>query len=559
MKKNRIYALTVASCLSAVGMAQNQYDALTYMNSDLNGTARYVGMGGAMNALGADISTISSNPAGIGLFRKNDASISFGFNSNEATMGANRNAATEKRTVASFDQVGFVWSTKIGNETSVRYMNIGLNYHKRANFNRQMFGRMQLNGASVTQQMAKMVKNSGLFTTGSSLDNLLDSNNPYTSRNYWGLPYLGAMGLRVGFNDNNRGVSAGLVDYSYDDNDRVTGIGGWNASDGEFYSREQGGVNQFDLNIAFNIRDRFYFGATLGLYDLNYNRYSSYAESLYLTATDNGNTYHDYGTLRLDNYYRADGTGVDMKFGFIARPFEYSPFRIGFSVSTPIWYSMTDKYSAVLSSTLKIESKNGDIVSGTSTENLQGYLNPQYVFDYAMTTPWKVNVSAGTVVGKVLAIDAEYEFEKYSGAKLRERSQDDYYYGTVLGNELSGTAAIKETLKPVHTFRIGAEANVEGFCVRAGYNFHSSPINTTSYKNIAATDETRTNPEYINLKNRQAVTCGVGYHGKHFYADVAYKYDFYKGDFYAFDSEDLVATQLKNKRHQMLFTVGARF
>ena len=35
-------------------------------------------MGGAMEALGADISTISSNPAGIGLFRKSTFSGSFG-------------------------------------------------------------------------------------------------------------------------------------------------------------------------------------------------------------------------------------------------------------------------------------------------------------------------------------------------------------------------------------------------------------------------------------------------------------------------------------------------
>lgn len=46
--------------------------------SGFNGTARYIGMGGALDALGADISTISSNPAGIGLFRHSSANVSFG-------------------------------------------------------------------------------------------------------------------------------------------------------------------------------------------------------------------------------------------------------------------------------------------------------------------------------------------------------------------------------------------------------------------------------------------------------------------------------------------------
>ena len=50
-------------------MAQDTYESAKLMNQDLNGTARYVGMGGALEALGADISTMSTNPAGIGLFR----------------------------------------------------------------------------------------------------------------------------------------------------------------------------------------------------------------------------------------------------------------------------------------------------------------------------------------------------------------------------------------------------------------------------------------------------------------------------------------------------------
>lgn len=49
-------------------MAQETYQDANTATEDLNGTARYVGMGGAMEALGADISTISTNPAGIGLF-----------------------------------------------------------------------------------------------------------------------------------------------------------------------------------------------------------------------------------------------------------------------------------------------------------------------------------------------------------------------------------------------------------------------------------------------------------------------------------------------------------
>ena len=60
------------------GMAQTIYDGAKLTGKDLNGTARFVGMGGAMGALGGDISTMGTNPAGIGLYRSNDVMTSFG-------------------------------------------------------------------------------------------------------------------------------------------------------------------------------------------------------------------------------------------------------------------------------------------------------------------------------------------------------------------------------------------------------------------------------------------------------------------------------------------------
>ena len=63
--------------------AQETYDNAQLATKDLNGTARYVGMGGAMEALGADLSTIGTNPAGIGMFRRSMVAGSFGFNSQQ--------------------------------------------------------------------------------------------------------------------------------------------------------------------------------------------------------------------------------------------------------------------------------------------------------------------------------------------------------------------------------------------------------------------------------------------------------------------------------------------
>ena len=73
--------ITLACALSCIigASAQSIYDAAKLAEKDLNGTARFVGMGGAMGALGGDITTMGTNPAGIGIYRSNDVMTSFSF------------------------------------------------------------------------------------------------------------------------------------------------------------------------------------------------------------------------------------------------------------------------------------------------------------------------------------------------------------------------------------------------------------------------------------------------------------------------------------------------
>lgn len=523
--------LTVAGALASAAAAQNQYDALRFLGNDVNGTARFVGMGGAMSSLGADLSTIGTNPAGIGLYRSNDVALSFGFNANKSHSDFNGSVMDESRNRASFDQVGFVWSTKIGNKTDLRFLNFAFNYHKRVNFNRQFASKGGLNGNSLTWQMADMIDGAG-YQTDNHFNGLLDANNPYTESSFYDTPYLGAMGARTG-----------LVDVDWDDKGNITKIYGWEGIDGEYYSRETGSVNEYDFNVSFNVRDRFYFGATLGVYDIDYLRYSSYGENVQRFDREY------LANFTLNNTYKTEGIGIDLKVGTIIRPFEYSPFRFGLAIHTPILYNMSDRYTSVLTSNLP---------SASYIENLADYLyGGQYVWDYRLITPWRFNVSVGTIVGGIMALDAEYEFENYSATKLQNAE----------GVELNGQSAIKETLKGVHSFRVGMETKVSSaFSVRAGYHFRSTPITGDAFKNIPVTDNTRTDAEYLNLKSRQAVSVGLGYRGRLVYADVAYKYDFYKGDFYAFDggldqSGNLLLspTKVNNERHQLLFTIGVHF
>lgn len=547
--KKRLFSIGMLAMAAVAAVAQTQYDAARFSGSELNGTARFVGMGGAMSALGADISVIGTNPAGIGLFRSHDLSLSFGFNKNVTNSNLGGTEVKDERTRASFDQLGFVYSTKIGNKTDLRYFNIGFNYHKMANFNRQFSSRGNLNGSSLSWQMQDMMLGTGAYQNQSSYDALLDAENPYTSSAYYGTSFLGSMGVRTGLVDDVTG------------NDGSFGMMGWNGASGDYYSREEGGINAYDFNLSFNVQDRFYFGATLGVYDVNYSRYSSYYETV---LDDKGN---DNGSFQLNNWFTTDGAGLDLKLGVIVRPMEYSPFRIGFAVHTPIWYSLNDRYTATLGT---------DILAFPEkyTENLSDYYAPDasYLLEYQLATPWKFNVSMGTTFSNVLAMDAEYEFANYAKARYKDAGG----YDLAAANE-----AVDKYLKNVHTFRIGMEAKfTPQFSFRAGYNYVTSPIadNSARYVPNLSTnkadyiwfDETRTDPEYHNLKARNTLTLGLGYRGKFMYADVAYKYDFYKSDFYMFDDyrfsndgNSIVsrnsAAAVNHDRHQLLLTLGVKF
>ncbi len=50
--------------------AQNEEDILRYSVYQIGGNARAVALGGATGAMGADMSALSNNPAGLGLYRK---------------------------------------------------------------------------------------------------------------------------------------------------------------------------------------------------------------------------------------------------------------------------------------------------------------------------------------------------------------------------------------------------------------------------------------------------------------------------------------------------------
>lgn len=522
------YILMAVALLSAgQAAAQETYENAKIAGEDLNGTARYVGMGGALDALGADISTIGSNPAGVGRFRKSKIEGTLGVVSQGGAAEYPHGDATK----VSFDQLGFVWTSKSIDGGS--FLNFAVNYHKSRNFNfilsaDDQFGKSSPEGTYASQNKLTYMKlNNGLICPidGEGRIYMEDS---YISSNQ--LDDIYVKNLLYAAGDGER--------YFYE------------ASGYDLDRAHKGYIGEYDFNISGNINDRVYLGVTMGVHDVHYQHIGDYTEAILPNP-------EEITKLNVYDERKITGQGVDVKLGAIVRPVEYAPLLLGAYVHTPTWYDLTT------SNYTEISDGNNTVWAEDS-------------YDYKIYTPWKFGLNAGYTVGNKLALGAGFEYADYGHIRTRINDGGNYsfydYYESSHNDE-NMNAHTKMTLKGVSTIKVGAELKVlPEIALRAGYNFSTAMYNKDGFKDgtigsngsyiSSATD-------FTNWKDTNRLTLGFGYNTGNFSLDLAYQYSIVKGDFCPFMSYrdnkyydfDNIANfvEVNNKRHQVLCTLGYTF
>lgn len=529
MKKNIVF-VALGLIVSAHATAQETYLNAAIATEGLNGTARYVGMGGAMDALGADLSTISSNPAGIGLFRSSQAKLSFGLVSQEDAVDF---AGTDK-TRMSFDQVGFVYSMRTGKQS---FVNIALNYHKSTNFGQILSAASALNEASQNKQSFIKISN-GLFNWSVDKSDIVsgkDGSGVYSSNlfNAVDYEYYNALTTEPGYL---------YTTYYYD------------AIGYTFNRAHSGYIGNYELNISGNCNDQLYLGVTVGINDVHYNAYSQYTEQLI------GYDDASIGSVTMTDDRTITGTGFSIKVGAIVRPMAESPFRIGVSVASPTFYDLTSTYSTRLDNNTSV----GRFNSAHKTDS----------YDFRLNTPWKFGLSAGSTFGNNIALGAAFEYADYGNLDTRIKNggyrdwDGSYYSSSSSDGEMN--AATKQTLKGVCTVKLGAEFRPDpSIAVRLGYNYVSPMYKTSAEKGVlvnSVSNAYTSTTDYTNWKATNRVTCGLGYTADKFTIDLAYQYSMQNGTFHPFvdsSAEDVVnkadGVSVKNNQHQVLMTLGYAF
>lgn len=512
--------------LSALGLnanAQDPYLNNTIINtSDLFGTSRFVSMGGAMGALGADLSVISSNPAGLGMIRKNEMSLTAG----ASWLGDNSAKDMASGTFAQFNQIGALASFQCSGKVS--NINLAFNYQKKADFNNSFFGET-LTAASWADQLKGLADEAY-----ENRDILYGHSDTYFSTLY----YLAE--------------TSGLYDEEIEKTP---------ADPNSTLSVSRGSLDAYEFNVSTNIDNRYFFGLTLGLDDVDFLRTTDYWEQ----RTDKSGNIQDFGYA---NEQRITGTGFNFKFGAIVRPFANSPFRVGVTVETPTWYRLKYVDDQYLTTKYSWDDKEKVAVYDPAPKSYYKHyvydLSNSYInyLEYLLTSPWKFRAQMGSTISTCFAWGVEYEFASYSCTSTRYPSE---YGGTTLDQDLSDVTATM--FLPQHTLRAGLEFKpISSLALRAGYNYISSTTSSDSdwdpyYCNSSVSYPTGL--DYMNLSDTHIVTFGLGYRYKMLYADLAYKYRIQKGDYYAFNSYysnvPMAPVPVDLSTHSITATIGVRF
>ena len=519
MKKIYLFAFMAMTAMQMQAQAVlDTYMGAQLATEDLNGTARYVGMGGAMEALGADISTIGTNPAGIGLFRKSQVSGSFGL----VLQSEGKSFQDGSKTNASFDQLGIVISTRWGAHS---YINYGFNYHKSRNFNHVLSAaNAAVNGSSQNRQTCiKGIR--------------------------------GDLDMRYGDSQ---------VDYLYLESGMIEDEYGTmytiDAKDYTFDRANTGYIGEYDFNLSGNINNRVYLGLTFGIKDVHYKSYTEYTENL---LSGDPNIFF----VGMHDSHKITGQGFDVKAGVIVRPIEESPFRIGVHVSTPTFYKLTtSNYST-------IHDQYGEVRDVSMDNDFR--FNTPWKFGISM------GHTVGNYLALGASYEyADYSTNDMRAITSSGYDWDGYYHEDSDTDPVVKHHT-QETLRGVSTLKLGAEFKPDpNIALRLGYNYVSPMYKKTGVRDqtlITPATMLASTTDYTNWQDTHRITAGVGFTFDQLRLDLAYQFSARSGDFYPYMngvsakyiddatgqtitlSNECQAVKVKDNRHQLLCTLTYTF
>lgn len=353
--KKILLILFLAYSLSPIAYSQ---DVQRFAERSTIGTARYVGMGGAMTAIGGDPSAAMVNPAGLGLYRRSEISVSIDETiDNTQQVGSND---TYQRTRFAAPQISAIWAW--GNSQKQRglvYNNFMFSHNRLATFNRDIV--VKGAGMGMVPTICNITNDEG----GVSEEFLV--NKPWDNVEIGWLSILGYEAYLIDPIENNKWKPA--VDFT----------------DGSLSISETGTSDQYTISWAGNIGNQWYIGIGLNIPTINYTKHTSLREE----------NKQNSSSAELKSMFHVSGVGVSGSFGLIYRPIQ--ALRIGASLQTPTILSLSRQ-------------STGDMYSTIAGQKYEVLTPESGVMDIDIASPLRTSVSVAGQLGKIGLIAVQYDY-----------------------------------------------------------------------------------------------------------------------------------------------------
>lgn len=433
--KNHITFIMALVC--TIASAQNINDVLRYSTENLQGTARFQGMGGAFGALGGDLSALNINPAGSAIFNYGQVTVSgtnYNRDNDASYFGSLNNQTTNS---LEMNQLGAVFVyTNTDENSDWKKFSLAVNYDLVQSFDDEIF----ISGNS----------NQGIdqyfltFAQGVPFGQLTLRDGEFIEEAYLDIGSSLGFGAQQAF----LGYFGGVIDpeAQTDENTSYVSNAQYSTIDQQFFQSTSGYNGKFTLNMASQFQEFLFLGASLNFHTVEFNKLTRLSERGFDPASE-------IQFINFDNFLHTEGTGFSFSLGTIVKLNEM--VRLGGSYQSPAWYRLEDDTSQRINSDLA----DADI-------NFIDF-NIINVFErYTIKTPGKITGSLGLIFGKEGLLSFDYGYQDMSQAKLRPTTDPSF---------ASENNFISTELGMVSSFRVGGEYRIEQLSFRAGYRYEQSP------------------------------------------------------------------------------------
>lgn len=386
------------------------------------GTARGMALGGAFTSLGGDMTSIAVNPAGLGMYQRNEITLTPILSVTGAETPGTMPYAGNNKTRFAMANVGVAINLYESASSSLTSLTFGFGMNRVADFNRRYSfsteSRYDPNDPTrlmptIADVFGQQLGQNGVFPNESGA---LGYNgvNPY----FWPA-VLGYNGYMISTYSDPEGQPMWVPDCI-----------GSNAS--VLHSNEvvqSGSINEFSFSLGANLNNIVYVGATLGFQSVHKRTNIYYQEEYgYYDAAGNPtaavNSQGEYIRTQLDyaGLYQQtvlDGSGVNFKLGVIVRPIPN--LRLGVAFHTPTFYSLDRSYAGDIESRLYNNETGESQVNRDWTPVVADEAENSWDF----VSPTRLMFGASYSFGTVALISVDYERDWYNGIRVKNVPYSD--------------------------------------------------------------------------------------------------------------------------------------